>query len=135
MSNPRVEIEAHWQVHQGSGRVVVRDEGERIVLDARADHCCVLVLGQHGRDAVGRDVRSVAGVTGPTRWVISPLDGRTHSLLPASDHPAGVLAARCGQLLPLGVPQHDHLPGWQLCESCLWCYLVPTGVFPVPESG
>jgi hypothetical protein len=39
-----VEIEAVCEVHQGSGRLVVRREGERIVLDARADHCCVLVL-------------------------------------------------------------------------------------------
>ena len=44
MSDPRVEIEAVCEVHQGSGRLVVRREGERIVLDARADHCCVLVL-------------------------------------------------------------------------------------------
>jgi hypothetical protein len=72
-------------------------------------------------------------VNGPTRWVICPTDGQTHSLLPASDHPSGVLAARCGHLLPVGVTQHDHLPGWQLCVSCLWCYLVPTGMFP-PQS-
>jgi hypothetical protein len=41
---PRVEIEAVCEVHQGSGRLVVRRHGERIVLDAHADHCCVLVL-------------------------------------------------------------------------------------------
>lgn len=72
-------------------------------------------------------------MTGPTRWVICPTDGRTHSLPSASDHPSKVLVARCGHQLPVGVPQHDHLPGWQLCESCLWCYLVPPGVFP-PQS-
>lgn len=44
MNCPRVEIEAVWEVHHGSGRLVVRREGERIVLDAHADHCCVLVL-------------------------------------------------------------------------------------------
>lgn len=44
MSDPRVEIETLCEVHQGSGRLVVRREGERIVLDARADQCCVLVL-------------------------------------------------------------------------------------------
>lgn len=72
-------------------------------------------------------------MTGPTRWVISPTDGRTHSLLPISDHPPGVLQARCSHLLPVGVPQHDHLPGWQLCVTCLWCYLVPNRVLP-PRS-
>lgn len=44
VSDPRVDIEALCQVHQGSGCLVVRREGERIVLDACADHCCVLVL-------------------------------------------------------------------------------------------
>jgi hypothetical protein len=44
VSDPRVEIEAVCEVHQGSGRLVVRREGERIVLDARADHCCVITL-------------------------------------------------------------------------------------------
>ena len=73
-------------------------------------------------------------MTDPTRWVISPTDGRIHSLPPVGDHPpARVLQVRCGQLLPVGVPQHDHLPGWQLCVSCLYRYLMPTGVFP-PQS-
>ena len=44
MSDPRVVIEAVYEVHGGSGRLVVRREGERIVLDACADHCCVLAL-------------------------------------------------------------------------------------------
>ena len=44
MNCPRVEIEAVCQVHHGSGRLVVRREGKRIVLDAHADHCRVLVL-------------------------------------------------------------------------------------------
>lgn len=65
-----------------------------------------------------------------TRWVICPADGQTHSLLPMGGHPPGVLLARCGRPLPLGVPQHDQLPGWQLCVSCLWGYLVPTSVLP-----
>lgn len=60
-------------------------------------------------------------------------DGWTHSLLPVGDHLPGVLQTRCGHLLPMGVQQHDHLPGWQLCASCLWCYLVPTRVLP-PEN-
>src|SRR5438067_1595850 len=72
-------------------------------------------------------------MSGVTRWVIYPVDGQTHSLAPVNDHPPGVLAARCGRLLPVEVAQHDHLPGWQLCASCLWYYLVPTTVFP-PRS-
>ena len=44
MSDPRVEIKAVCEIHQGSGRLVIRREGERIVLDARADDCCVLAL-------------------------------------------------------------------------------------------
>jgi hypothetical protein len=44
VSDPQVEIEAVCEVHQGSGRLVMRREGDRIVLDARADHCCVIAL-------------------------------------------------------------------------------------------
>jgi len=69
----------------------------------------------------------------PTRWVISPTDGQTHSLLPASDHVPAVPVTRCGQLLPMGIPQHKQLPGWQLCVSCLWYYLTPIRMLP-PES-
>ncbi|MGH3885511.1 MAG: hypothetical protein ACRDSZ_02905 [Pseudonocardiaceae bacterium] len=44
MGDPWVEIEAVCEVHGGSGRLVIRREGDRIVLDGRADHCCVLSL-------------------------------------------------------------------------------------------
>ncbi len=44
VSDPQIEIEAVCEMHQGSGRLVIRREGDRIVLDARADHCCVLAL-------------------------------------------------------------------------------------------
>lgn len=44
MNCPRVEIEAVCEVHHGSGRLVVRSDGKRFVLDAHADHCRVLVL-------------------------------------------------------------------------------------------
>lgn len=43
--------------------------------------------------------------------------------------------ARCGHLLPVEVPQHDYLPGWQLCVNCLWHYLVPTRVVPPRSPG
>ncbi|MGH3815686.1 MAG: hypothetical protein ACRDUV_25085 [Pseudonocardiaceae bacterium] len=44
MGDPRVEIEATCEVHRGSGRLVIRREGERIVLDGRADECCVITV-------------------------------------------------------------------------------------------
>ena len=44
MADSRVEIKAVCEVHGGSGRLVIRRDGDRIVLDARADHCCVLSL-------------------------------------------------------------------------------------------
>lgn len=45
MSDPRIEIPAECEVHQGSGHLVIRREGDRIVLDGRTDHCCVITLG------------------------------------------------------------------------------------------
>ncbi len=44
MSDPQIEIEAVCEVHHSSKRLVVRREGDRIVLDARADQCCVIAL-------------------------------------------------------------------------------------------
>ncbi|MCA1837144.1 MAG: hypothetical protein LC721_12815 [Actinobacteria bacterium] len=44
MSDPQVEIEAVCLVHRGSGCLVVRREGDQIVLDAHADECCVIAL-------------------------------------------------------------------------------------------
>ena len=45
VSDPQVEIEAVCGVHHGgSGRLVIRREGNRVVLDGRADHCCVLTV-------------------------------------------------------------------------------------------
>src|SRR5438067_2141642 len=72
-------------------------------------------------------------MSGPTRWVISPTDSQTHSLQPVSDHSPEALAARCGQLLAVGVPQHEQLPGWQLCVTSLWGYLVPARMLS-PQS-
>ncbi|MGH3686982.1 MAG: hypothetical protein ACRDSM_18440 [Pseudonocardiaceae bacterium] len=45
MSDPQVEIGALCEVHHdGSGRLVMRREGDRVVLDARADHCCLIAV-------------------------------------------------------------------------------------------
>ncbi len=68
-------------------------------------------------------------MSSPTRWVISPTDGRTHVLLPVADHPSEMLQARCSRLLPRGAAQHECLPGRPLCVTCLWCYLAPAPVF------
>jgi hypothetical protein len=40
VNGPEVEIEAVCEVHHGgSGRLVIRREGDRVVLDGRADEC------------------------------------------------------------------------------------------------
>lgn len=45
MSDPQAEIEAICDVHQGSGHLVVRREGDRIVLDGHTHDCCLISLG------------------------------------------------------------------------------------------
>jgi hypothetical protein len=44
VGDPWVEIEAVCEVHGGSGRLVIRRDGDRIVLDAHADECCVITV-------------------------------------------------------------------------------------------
>lgn len=45
MSDPQeVEIEAICNVHQGSGHLVLRREGDRLVLDGHTDDCCLISL-------------------------------------------------------------------------------------------
>ncbi|MGH3845663.1 MAG: hypothetical protein ACRDS0_30180 [Pseudonocardiaceae bacterium] len=44
MSDPRIEIPATCEMHRSSGCLVIRREGDRIVLDGRADECCVITL-------------------------------------------------------------------------------------------
>ena len=44
VGDPGVEIEAICEVHRVSGRLVIRREGDRVVLDGHADHCCVFSL-------------------------------------------------------------------------------------------
>jgi hypothetical protein len=44
MSDPLVKTEAVCLVHRGSGHLVVWREGNRIVLDAHADECCLIAL-------------------------------------------------------------------------------------------
>ncbi len=51
MSDPHVEIAAVCEVHGGSQHLAVRRKGDRVVLNGRADHCCVHTLE---REAVTR---------------------------------------------------------------------------------
>lgn len=44
VSDLRVEVLAVCEMHAGSTRLVVRAEGQRLVLDGHADQCCVLSL-------------------------------------------------------------------------------------------
>jgi hypothetical protein len=55
-------------------------------------------------------------VSGPLRWVLSPLDYRAHVLV-EGDQPVGVVAARCGAVLPVVFPVHDQ-PSGRPCPPC-----------------
>jgi hypothetical protein len=44
MSEPQAEIPAVCEIRGGSGRLVVRREEQRLVLDGHADECCVFSL-------------------------------------------------------------------------------------------
>jgi hypothetical protein len=55
-------------------------------------------------------------VSGPRRWVLSPLDYRTHVLVDG-DHAVGVVKARCGAVLPVVFPVRDG-PSGRPCPSC-----------------
>lgn len=77
-----------------------------------------------------RRSRRVAGMSDPTRWAISPTDGRTHTLLPVDDRPPGMFQVRCSHLLPVKLTQHEWLRWRLLCVTGLWCCLAPAPVFP-----
>lgn len=44
VSDPHIEIEATCEMHHSSGHLVMRRENDRIVLDGRAEGCCVIAL-------------------------------------------------------------------------------------------
>jgi hypothetical protein len=56
------------------------------------------------------------GVSGPLRWVLSPLDYRAHVLTDGDQLP-GVVAARCGAVLPVAFPVRDQ-PSGRPCPPC-----------------
>jgi len=56
------------------------------------------------------------GVSGPLRWVLSPLDYRTHVLV-NGDEPRGVAKAGCGAVLPVVFPVRDQ-PSGRPCRPC-----------------
>jgi hypothetical protein len=55
-------------------------------------------------------------VSGPLRWVLSPLDYRAH-VLADGDPSVGVVAARCGAVLPVVFPVHAQ-PSGRPCPPC-----------------
>jgi hypothetical protein len=61
-------------------------------------------------------LRVPRGVSGPLRWVLSPLDYRAHVLVEGDQH-VGVVAARCGAVLPVVFPVRDQPPG-RPCPPC-----------------
>jgi hypothetical protein len=70
-------------------------------------------------------------VSSPARWVLSPMDGQAHLLLPVGDHPWDVLNARCGHLMPVGPSQHEQPPsGVSACPTCALISQVPAPQFP-----
>jgi len=55
-------------------------------------------------------------VSGHLRWVLSPLDYHAH-VLAEGDQPVGVVAARCGAVLPVVFPVR-HQPSSRPCPPC-----------------
>jgi hypothetical protein len=62
------------------------------------------------------DPSSLQRAPGPLRWVLSPLDYRTH-VLADGDQAVGVVKARCGAVLPVVFPVHDQ-PTGRPCPPC-----------------
>ena len=56
----------------------------------------------------------------PAHWALSPLDLQAHLLLAEGCHPKGVLKARCGHLLPLGVMRFAEVSA----RKCTDCHLM-----------
>ncbi|MGH4008033.1 MAG: hypothetical protein ACRDTH_07720 [Pseudonocardiaceae bacterium] len=56
----------------------------------------------------------------PAQWALSPLDLQAHLLLAEGCHPKGVLRARCGHLLPLGVMRFAEVSA----RKCTDCHLM-----------
>lgn len=70
-------------------------------------------------------------MSGSARWALSPLDCQAHLLVPAGDHPYGVLKARCGHLLPpKGPSQHERPPcsPRRTCPTCREIAQRPTSI-------
>jgi hypothetical protein len=79
-------------------------------------------------DGRSPDPSSPRGVSGPLRWVLSPLDYRTH-VLAEGDQPVGVVVARCGAVLPVVFPGREQ-PSKRPCPPCE----VVLGVYVGPQQ-
>jgi hypothetical protein len=62
------------------------------------------------------DPSSPQRVSGPLRWVLSPLDYHAH-VLADGDQPQGVVAVRCGAVLPVVFSMRDQ-PSGRPCPPC-----------------
>jgi len=73
-------------------------------------------------------------VRGSARWALSPLDYQVHLLVPAGNHPWGVLKARCGVLLPLGSPSQPDRSSWGVHRPCRTCLVIAQRPCSVPTE-
>jgi hypothetical protein len=62
-------------------------------------------------------------VIGLTRFARSTRDSCVHVVAPAGEHSADGLTARCGQVLPTDVIEHDQPPPGPPCEPCRLMFL------------
>ncbi len=62
-------------------------------------------------------------VIGLTRFARSTRDGCVHVVAPTGEHSMDGLTARCGQVLPPDVIEHDQPPPGPPCEPCRLLFL------------
>lgn len=115
MSDPQIEITAVCDVHQGSGRLIVRRKDDRVVLDGHADDCCVISLSDPAAALLFDVLGELVGQRGEV--VADVCDVR----LPTSgvESVAGLTPAAQGTSLPVRVPGAHLHPGLRRPTSCV----------------
>ncbi|MBV9141867.1 MAG: hypothetical protein JO115_13280 [Pseudonocardiales bacterium] len=71
---------------------------------------------------------------GAARWAYSPLDCQVHLLVPAGDHPWGVLKTRCGEILPPKGPHQHERPPWGAHRTCPTCAQIAQQLTTIPTQ-
>ncbi|MGH3533508.1 MAG: hypothetical protein ACRDQG_02190 [Pseudonocardiaceae bacterium] len=68
------------------------------------------------------------------RWVLSPIDGRSHILADDAVSQIGATVALCGHVMPSPIDVSEQPPGREVCGTCepLAVFEVPSSVFPTP---